>query len=68
MISSDIAEASRLLSPKFLAIEPMINEIDGRKSPAIIDPIVPMANMILSFLVLYEKNLWNDIVLADYYS
>ena len=25
MISSDIAEASRLLSPKFLAIEPMIN-------------------------------------------
>ena len=37
-------------------------EMDGRKRPATIAPKVPIESIMLSFLELYWKNLWNEMV------
>ena len=61
-IFSVIWLVSILADPKLLAMDPMISEILGMSIPAIALAIIPKVSIILSFIEVYLKSLWIEIV------
>ena len=61
-IFSVIWLGSILVYPKLFAIDPIIREILGMSMPAIALAIIPKPSIIISFIDVYLKSLWIEIV------